>query len=237
MRAQLCASLSPLTTGKSLQCVVHKADYAPAISSSSTLLITHVLFHILLTRFLFLIGRYLVSSGKDRAICISVTSPAGSSTQPYVVAAVVAAAHKRIIWASRYCTVLNGSLSLILLLLLSNCLSFIFLREEGSPTTCLSVVCTFLHLILCHLPSFNPSFPHSWCSNGSLLATGSRDGVCKVWAVSDDITDSANTAEGELHTYPPSIFFLTFDRISPFNSRSLSTLCRHQLKLSLSTLN
>ena len=215
MRAQLCASLSPLTTGKSLQCVVHKADYAPAISSSSTLLITHVLFHILLTRFLFLIGRYLVSSGKDRAICISVTSPAGSSTQPYVVAAVVAAAHKRIIWASRYCTVLNGSplphpITPVIKL------SLLHYPSRGRLSNDLSVCCMCNPIPYPMSPSlFQPSFPHSWCSNGSLLATGSRDGVCKVWAVSDDITDSANTAEGELHAYPPSISFLPSIGFSP----------------------
>lgn len=32
---------------------------------------------------------------------------------------------------------------------------------------------------------------YSWCGDGSLLATGSRDGLCKIWS----ITDTASTAD------------------------------------------
>jgi hypothetical protein len=82
-----------------------------------------------------------------------------------------------------------------------------------------------------------PIVPHSWCSDGSLLATGSRDGVCKVWAVSDDITDGADATEGELHSFLASYFLFSLSWDFPPHCLSLSTLSRHQLTLTLSFSN
>jgi elongator complex protein 2 len=90
--------------------------------------------------------RYLVSCGKDRAMCIHVSTDSidGENVQstvksPYKIAAVTAAAHKRIIWTS------------------------------------------------------------SWCHDGTLLATGARDGVVKVWDIQESVSN--NEIQGRIHMY------------------------------------
>jgi WD40 repeat protein len=95
--------------------------------------------------------RYLVSCGKDRAMCIHVSTDSkirgnidkenaqSIVKSPYKIAAVTAAAHKRIIWTS------------------------------------------------------------SWCNDGTLLATGARDGVVKVWDIQDSVSN--NELQGRIHIH------------------------------------
>jgi WD40 repeat protein len=41
---------------------------------------------------------------------------------------------------------------------------------------------------------------YSWCGDGSLLATGSRDGLCKIWFITDTAS-TANAAQGNKLMY------------------------------------